>query len=163
MAGSLLDNISSFAEQPNLERVISSCTSACIHDEIAQMPMGYHTLVGSMGASLSSGQKQRLLLARALYKLQAAPAAHPRRSDQPCGCQAREPDPRGGEGDAHHPHHRGPPLRGHPSRATHDRAGERAVAKDLSSVIVPVTDAVAVAVNDGTAPASAVPKVLSLR
>ena len=30
--------------------------------------MGYHTLIGDMGASLSGGQKQRILLARALYK-----------------------------------------------------------------------------------------------
>ncbi len=30
--------------------------------------MGYHTLVGDMGASISGGQKQRILLARALYK-----------------------------------------------------------------------------------------------
>ena len=30
--------------------------------------MGYHTLIGDMGASLSGGQKQRLLLALALYK-----------------------------------------------------------------------------------------------
>ena len=30
--------------------------------------MGYHTLIGDMGASLSGGQKQRVLLARALYK-----------------------------------------------------------------------------------------------
>lgn len=30
--------------------------------------MGYHTLIGDMGASLSGGQRQRLLLARALYK-----------------------------------------------------------------------------------------------
>jgi ATP-binding cassette subfamily B protein RaxB len=37
-------------------------------DEIEAMPMGYHTLIGSMGASLSGGQKQRILLARALYK-----------------------------------------------------------------------------------------------
>jgi len=32
------------------------------------MPMGYHTLIGDMGAALSGGQRQRLLLARALYK-----------------------------------------------------------------------------------------------
>jgi len=30
--------------------------------------MGYHTLIGDMGTSISGGQKQRLLLARALYK-----------------------------------------------------------------------------------------------
>ena len=30
--------------------------------------MGYHTLIGDMGAILSGGQKQRVLLARALYK-----------------------------------------------------------------------------------------------
>jgi ATP-binding cassette subfamily B protein RaxB len=32
------------------------------------MPMGYHTLIGDMGAALSGGQRQRLSLARALYK-----------------------------------------------------------------------------------------------
>ena len=40
----------------------------CIHEEIMQMPIQYHSLVGDMGSSLSGGQKQRLLLARALYQ-----------------------------------------------------------------------------------------------
>jgi ATP-binding cassette subfamily B protein RaxB len=39
-----------------------------VEDEIDDMPMGFHTLVGDMGCSLSGGQRQRLLLARALYK-----------------------------------------------------------------------------------------------
>jgi ATP-binding cassette subfamily B protein RaxB len=37
-------------------------------DEIEAMPMGFHTLIGDMGASISGGQRQRILLARALYK-----------------------------------------------------------------------------------------------
>lgn len=32
------------------------------------MPMQYETLVGDMGSTLSGGQKQQLLLARALYR-----------------------------------------------------------------------------------------------
>lgn len=32
------------------------------------MPMGYETLVGELGLGISGGQKQRLLIARALYR-----------------------------------------------------------------------------------------------
>jgi ATP-binding cassette subfamily B protein RaxB len=41
---------------------------AMIDEEIAAMPMGYNTMVGSLGMALSGGQKQRVLLARALYR-----------------------------------------------------------------------------------------------
>ena len=66
--GSIADNICCFSETPCLEQVIHAAQLACIHDEIAAMPMQYHSLVGDMGSSLSGGQKQRLLLARALYQ-----------------------------------------------------------------------------------------------
>jgi ATP-binding cassette subfamily B protein RaxB len=39
-----------------------------VHDDIAAMPMGYRALAGDMGSSLSGGQQQSVLLARALCK-----------------------------------------------------------------------------------------------
>jgi ATP-binding cassette subfamily B protein RaxB len=67
-AGSIIDNISFFDAQPDLEWVEACARVASVHEEIDAMPMGYHTLIGDMGTSLSGGQKQRVLLARALYK-----------------------------------------------------------------------------------------------
>ena len=67
-AGSIIDNISFFDAQPDLAWVEKCAKVASVHDEIEAMPMSYHTLIGDMGTSISGGQKQRLLLARALYK-----------------------------------------------------------------------------------------------
>lgn len=67
-AGSISDNICFFDEEPNQERIEHVSKIAQIHDEIMQMPMGYQSLVGDMGSSLSGGQNQRVLLARALYR-----------------------------------------------------------------------------------------------
>jgi len=67
-AGSIIDNISFFDAQPDLGWVEECAKVASVHDEVQAMPMGYHTLIGDMGTSISGGQKQRLLLARALYK-----------------------------------------------------------------------------------------------
>ncbi len=68
LAGSIADNISFFDLRPELYRIHACAAMAAVHDDIAKMPMGYQTLVGDMGSSLSGGRKQRVLLARALYK-----------------------------------------------------------------------------------------------
>jgi ATP-binding cassette subfamily B protein RaxB len=68
LTGSVIDNISFFDASPDIEWVMECARVAAVHEEIEAMPMGYHTLIGDMGASLSGGQKQRVLLARALYK-----------------------------------------------------------------------------------------------
>ena len=67
-AGSIADNIAFFDPSPDWERLEICAQMAAVHDEIAAMPLQYHTMVGDMGSVLSGGQKQRVLLARALYK-----------------------------------------------------------------------------------------------
>jgi ATP-binding cassette subfamily B protein RaxB len=67
-AGSIGDNISFFDPAPDQVAIEQFARLAAVHDDIHAMPMGYHTLIGDMGAALSGGQKQRILLARALYK-----------------------------------------------------------------------------------------------
>ncbi|MEX1166424.1 MAG: peptidase domain-containing ABC transporter [Hydrogenophaga sp.] len=67
-AGSIYDNVCFFDDRPDLEWMMECTRMAALHGDIERMPMGYQTLVGDMGTTLSVGQKQRLLLARALYK-----------------------------------------------------------------------------------------------
>ena len=68
MSGSILQNISFFEDNADPQFVAECARLACIHDDIMRMPMGYRTLVGSLGSTLSAGQRQRVLLARALYR-----------------------------------------------------------------------------------------------
>ncbi|PRH89719.1 ABC transporter [Labrys okinawensis] len=67
-AGSIADNISAFDPAMNPLHVQACARMAAVHDEIVRMPMGYETLVGDMGNAFSGGQRQRLILARALYR-----------------------------------------------------------------------------------------------
>lgn len=67
-SGSISDNICFFDPTPDISRIEACARQAAIHDDIADMHMGYETLVGDHGSGLSGGQVQRVLLARALYK-----------------------------------------------------------------------------------------------
>jgi ATP-binding cassette subfamily B protein RaxB len=67
-SGSISDNISFFDSSADVRKVSSAASLAAVHDEIKSMPMGYSTLIGDIGTGISGGQKQRLLLARALYR-----------------------------------------------------------------------------------------------
>ncbi len=67
-AGSIIDNISFFDASLDRLRVEKVARIAQIHDDIMAMPMGYNSMVGDMGSSLSGGQIQRVILARALYR-----------------------------------------------------------------------------------------------
>ena len=50
------------------ERLLKSAEIACIHDYVMGLPLKYNTKIGRDGVGLSQGQKQRILIARAVYK-----------------------------------------------------------------------------------------------
>lgn len=67
-AGSISENICFFEPCPNHEKIAECARLAGIYDDIDAMPMQFNTLVGDMGTVLSGGQKQQIILARALYR-----------------------------------------------------------------------------------------------
>ena len=50
------------------EKLIKASEIACIKDYIMSLPLKYNTKIGRDGVGLSQGQKQRILIARAVYK-----------------------------------------------------------------------------------------------
>ncbi|AUN02922.1 ATP-binding cassette domain-containing protein [Clostridium botulinum] len=59
------DNIKMGNIKASREQVIEAAKKASIHDFIESLPKGYETRVGELGGILSSGEKQRIGLARA--------------------------------------------------------------------------------------------------
>ncbi|GIE75889.1 NHLP family bacteriocin export ABC transporter permease/ATPase subunit [Actinoplanes philippinensis] len=64
-AGTLRDNVCGAASY-SLERVLEAARLAGLDDDIAHLPMGVATMVPHGGGTLSVGQRQRVLIARAL-------------------------------------------------------------------------------------------------
>ncbi len=67
----ILNNIAFGTDAPDRARVIEVCRRVDAHAFIAARPRGYDGMLHEGGADLSMGQRQRLTLARALYR--AAP------------------------------------------------------------------------------------------
>lgn len=65
---SIANNISAIDEKPDWDRLEQAAITANIKDFIESLPLGYETKIGNDGHGLSSGQKQRILMARAVYK-----------------------------------------------------------------------------------------------
>jgi ATP-binding cassette, subfamily B, bacterial len=61
-------NIAVEAEIPDFPRLIRCCKIGNILSFIESLPNGFNTMLGAEGTGLSQGQKQRLLIARAIYK-----------------------------------------------------------------------------------------------
>ena len=61
-------NISSFDTIEDIARIKEAAAVANIDTWVSQLPLGYDTVIGMDGSGVSTGQKQRLLIARAVYK-----------------------------------------------------------------------------------------------
>ncbi len=65
---SILNNIALEDENIDYEKLKQATQIANIEQEIVTLPLGYQTRIGETGRGLSHGQKQRILLARAIYQ-----------------------------------------------------------------------------------------------
>lgn len=65
---SIANNIAVGEEHIDIERLRYAVTIANIRDFIDSLPLGYNTRIGMEGNGISQGQRQRLLIARAVYK-----------------------------------------------------------------------------------------------
>lgn len=64
----IAQNIAIGEDQIDIERLRHAVTVANIRDFIDSLPLGYNTQIGMEGNGISQGQRQRILIARAVYK-----------------------------------------------------------------------------------------------
>lgn len=67
-AGTAAENIARFTPNFDPADVIAAAAAAEVHEMVLMLPQGYDTQIGEHGSSLSAGQRQRIALARALYR-----------------------------------------------------------------------------------------------
>lgn len=64
----IANNIAIGVDKVDKERLVYAADVANIKEYVSGLPLGYNTKIGSEGLGMSTGQKQRLLIARAVYK-----------------------------------------------------------------------------------------------
>ena len=65
---SIANNIAVSDEIPDRKKLLHAVKVANIQEFIESLPLGYNTKIGQNGVGVSQGQKQRILIARAVYK-----------------------------------------------------------------------------------------------
>lgn len=65
---SIAKNIAQGDDEIDKEKLKKASQIANIHDFIMELPLKYNTVIGTEGQNVSQGQKQRVLIARAVYK-----------------------------------------------------------------------------------------------
>lgn len=58
-------------EAENAEKLAEATHVACLDDYLSRQPLGLRTKVGSEGMGVSGGEKQRIMIARAVYKIRS--------------------------------------------------------------------------------------------
>jgi ABC-type bacteriocin/lantibiotic exporter with double-glycine peptidase domain len=66
--GTMRENIALGAPGAPLDRITNAARLACLHDDVAAMPMTYDTVISDGGGSLSGGQRQRVAIARSILR-----------------------------------------------------------------------------------------------
>lgn len=61
-------NIAISDDEPDIERIRHAARVANIADYIESLPLAYNTMIGQDGQGISQGQRQRILIARVVYK-----------------------------------------------------------------------------------------------
>ena len=61
-------NIAISDDEPDIERIRHAARVANIADYIETLPLAYNTMIGQDGQGISQGQRQRILIARVVYK-----------------------------------------------------------------------------------------------
>lgn len=64
----IANNIGVSDEVPDMDRTRDAVKTANIEEFILSLPLGLNTKIGMEGNGLSTGQKQRIIIARAAYK-----------------------------------------------------------------------------------------------
>ncbi len=67
-ATTVYENLHMANPAASFDQIVEACRMAEIHDAISRLPNGYQTEIGERGVGLSTGQKQRIAIARALLK-----------------------------------------------------------------------------------------------